>query len=160
MPGSATLDPDVLVDSLVTDVIDGLRSDLHPAFGVRAYRVYTIRETWSGSRLGEGNRSEVATEITPQPLVEAWDGLRYELARCGLDEMGQVRLREVSLTYTEAELIGPSSLGKNERWLIRIDEAHGQENTSRYFVHTKPPYVDREKDMGWIVWLRASEVGG
>ena len=30
--GEATLDPAVLIDSLVPDVIDGLREDLYPAF--------------------------------------------------------------------------------------------------------------------------------
>lgn len=159
MPGSATLDPTVLVDSLVTDVIDGLRGELHPAFGVRAYRVFTVLESWTGPSIGQGTKSVSETEIDPQPFVEVWNGLRFDLAECGIDEVGEVRLREVSLTYTEAELVGPTPLPTNQRWLIKISEAHGQANRDRYFVHTKPPYVDREKDMGWVMWLRPSEAG-
>lgn len=160
MPGNATLDPNVLVDSLVPGVIDGLRRSLHPAFGVRAYRVFTILQTWSGASIGQGQKTEVVNEIDPQPLVDIWTeagALRFELSRCGLDEAGTIRVREVSLTYTEAELIGPQPLAANQRWLIRISEAHGQENTDKYFIHTKPPYVDREKDMGWVMWLRVAE---
>ena len=158
MPGSATLDQNVLVDSLVEDVIDGLREELHPAFGVRAYRVFTVLRTWSGRIQGEGERSDVVTELRPQPLVHSWDGRRYELQGCGLDDMGEIMLTEVSLTYTQAELDGGGALGKNQAFLIRLDEAHGQEQRSAFFIHTRPPYVDRIKDMGWKLWLRRSDV--
>ena len=159
MPGSAILDPNVLVDSLVPGVIDGLRGSLHPAFGVRSYRVFTVLEEWTGQNIGQGTKSETVLEIDPQPLVDVWTGLRFELSRCGLDEVGEIRLREVSLTYTEAELVGVQPLAINQRWLIRLSEAHGQLNDDKYFIHAKPPFVDREKDMGWVMWLRASERG-
>ena len=157
MPGSAILDPNVLVDDLVTDVIDGLRGDLHPQFGIRAYRVYTVLRQWSGGQVGRGTATDTVVELDPQPLVEAWNGLRFQLRDCGLDELGEVRVREVSLTYTEAELIGPKPLPAGAQWFIRIGEAHGQANRDKHFLHTKPPYVDRERDMGWILWLRSAE---
>ena len=156
MPGSATLDPDVLVDSLVEDVIDGLREELHPLFGVRSYRLYTLLRTWSGTMPGEGTKIDVEVELTPQPLIEVWGGYKYDLEPCGLDEMGVIRLREISLTYTQAELIGPT-LTCNQQWLMKLKEAHGQGNSERVFIHDRPPYVDREKDMGWVMWLRAAE---
>lgn len=155
MAGSATLDPDVLVDSLVEDVIDGLREDLHPAFGVRAYRVYTVFREWSGGIMGKGQATETVVELRPQPRVLAWDGLQYSMEPCGLDESGEIKLEEVSLTYTQAELDGGGSLASSSEWLIRVDEGHGQEQRSRYYQHTRPPFVDREKNMGWILWLRA-----
>jgi len=156
MAGSAVLDPNVLVDSLVTDVIDGLREDLHPQFGVRAYRVFTILRTWSGRSVGEGTKVDTEVELRPQPLVHTWDGLKYDLEPCGLNLDGEVKLTEVSLTYTEAELDGGITLGRNQQWLIRIDEGHGQETRSKFFLHTKPPFIDREKDMGWVLWLRSA----
>jgi hypothetical protein len=159
MGGSAILDPDVLVDSLVEDVIDGLREELHPPFGVRAYRVFTVLRTWSGVGVGEGEFTDTETEIRPQPLVvlSEFDRLRYELQPCGLTELGQLKLVEVSLTYTEAELTGGDSLADNEEWYIKITEAHGQESTSRYFTHVRPPFIDRIKDMGWICWLKRTK---
>jgi len=155
MPGTAILDPDVLVDSLITDVIDGLREDLHPQFGVRAFRAFTVLRTWSGRIPGDGAVTEVETEIRPQPLVKEWggSGLHRTLEPCGLDEAGSVTLAEVSLTYTEAEIMGPA-LARNQQWFWRLAEAHGQATRTRDFLIDKPPYPDRIKDMGWAVYLR------
>lgn len=157
MPGSATLDDEKLVDSLVP-VIDELRGELHPLFGVRAYRVFTVLQTWSGKSQGIGELSEQVTEILPQPRVQIWDGLRYVLEPCGLDTDGEIVLTEISLTYTFAELAG-GDLPANRRWRIRMADAHGQGNPVRDFILTKPPYVDREKDIGWVMWLRSAGAG-
>jgi hypothetical protein len=160
MAGSAILDPDVLIDDLVPDVIDGLRSELHPEFGVRAYRVFTVLRTWSGKTTGEGSVAEVETELDPQPRVQRWDGYKFELATCGLDDLGEIKLTEVSLTCTHKDLTGKddaTELGKNQEFLIKLTEAHGQGNPVRFFQHTRPPFVDREKDMGWVLWLRSAK---
>lgn len=159
MAGSAILDPDVLVDSLVTDVIDGLRSDLHPQFGVRAYRLFTVKRTWTGRTQGEGTYSDVETELDPQPKIAIWDGLEYRLEPCGLDVEGELRATEVSLSYTQDELDG-GTLATNEQWLLKITEAHGQASRAIYATHSKPPYIDREKDMGWVLFLRVVKVPG
>lgn len=157
MGGTAVLDDDVLVDSLVTDVIDGLREDLHPQFGVRAYRAWAVLRTWTGRQVGEGTVRDVVAEIRPQPRVLVWDGLRYVLAVCGLSELGQIKLTEVSLTYTFAEIAG-GNLTRSQQFFIALTEAYGQGQPARYYVHTQPPFVDREKDMGWVLWLRHSEI--
>lgn len=159
MGGSATLNDDVLVDSLVTDVIDGLRRDLHPQFGVRPYRVFLVRRTWSGAEVGEGESFDDERELDPQPCVERWDGYRWVLGVAGRDEKGEVRVREVSLTYTHDEVTG-GALQANEEFLIKIGEAHGQGQPDRYFAHARPPFVDREKDMGWVLWLKDAAVPG
>lgn len=159
MAGSATLDNNVLVDSLVTDVIDGLRRELHPQFGVRPYKVFTVLRTYAGESLGEGGFEDVETEIDPQPRVAQWDGKRYDLTPAGLDENGEVRLTEVSLTYTHDELTG-GTLEGNQQFFFKIAEAHGQGNPDRYYILSRPPFVDREKDMGWVLTLRAANVPG
>lgn len=151
--GAATLNSSVLVDSLVPDVIDGLREDLHPAFGVRAYRVYRVLRTWSGKTVGEGSHTDSAAELRPQPKVSVWSGLRYVQANCGIREMGDVQLSEVSLTYT-AEQLEPRSLAKNQECFFALGEAHGQLSPLRVWAHTAPPFIDREKTMGWLVFLR------
>jgi len=153
MAGSAILDPDVLVDGLVTDVIDGLREDLHPQFGVRSYRTFLVLRTWSGGDFGVGRPVDVEKEIRPQPLVWTWDGMRWGLEACGLNEMGEIKLTEVSLTYTDADLTGPD-LEPNQAWYIKLTDAQGQGSPARYFVHVRPPFKDRVKDMGWVVWLK------
>lgn len=147
----------VLVDSLVADVIDGLREDLHPAFGVRAYRTYRLLRTWSGQRTGEGFATDDVAELRPQPRVQVWNGLRWEMGACGVLEMGEVKLTEVSLTYTAAQLAGAGQLALNQQLFLVLAEAHGQAQARALFVHARPPFVDREKDMGWVLWLQRAQ---
>lgn len=154
--GAAVLNPNTLVDSLVPDVIDGLREDLHPAFGVRAYRAYRVIRTWSGKTVGDGTPSDDASELRPQPRVAMWDGLRYVQATCGIRELGDVKLTEVSLTYTDAQLSG-QPLGAKQESFIALGEAHGQASPLRLWTLTAPPFIDREKDMGWVLHLRRVE---
>lgn len=151
MPGSAPLGTN-LVDSLLPTV-DELRG-LNEDFGARAYRVSTVRRTWSGSIAGEGDPADVETEITPVPKVHTWGGFELDLARCGLEELGEIKLTEVSLTYTDAEITG-GAIAANEEWLIKVATDHGQASPVRYFQHTRPPFVDREKTIGWVLWLRS-----
>jgi len=154
--GSAVLDPNVLVDSLVPDVIDGLREELHPQFGVRAYRTYRVIRTWTGQVAGDGDPVDVGAEIRPQPRVKQWDGLKYVQAVCGIRELGDVRLTEVSLTYSDSDLTG-QPLAANQEIIIAIGEAHGQGSPLRVWTHIVPPFIDREVDMGWVLNLRRVE---
>lgn len=154
--GDATLDSDVLVDSLVPDVIDGLREDLHPAFGVRAYRVYRVIRTWTGRTAGEGRYTDAATELRPQPRVSVWSGLKYVQATCGIRELGDVQLSEVSLTYS-AEQLDPRTLRANQELFYALGEANGQGSPLRVWAHQAPPFIDREKTMGWLLFLRRVE---
>lgn len=150
--GTATLNPEVLVDSLVADVIDGLRDELHPAFGVRAYRVYRVIRTWSGRRPGEGSYTDAAAELRPYPRVLMWDGFRYTQAMCGVNEIGDVKLTEVSLSYSAADL-DPKTLDAGHELFFAIGEANGQGTPTRLWAHKAPPFIDREKDMGWALLL-------
>jgi hypothetical protein len=157
MGGNAVLNDDVLVDSLVVDLIDDLRGELHPEFGVRPYALVVIRRVWDGDAVGEGSYHDVETEILPQPRIWNFGSLEQEPG--GTNERGEVKITEVSLTYTESELVG-EGLGDNEEWLFRIDEAHGQGSRSRLFKLNRPPFVDREKDMGWVLYLRHIDQAG
>lgn len=154
--GSATLDPAVLVDSLVPDVIDGLRDTLQPAFGIRAYRVYRVIRTWAGRVAGDPPFADVAAELRPWPRVKVWDGLQFTQAICGVRELGDVKLTEVSLTYTDADLTG-QSLTRNQEMFLAIGDANGQASPLRVWCHTQPPFIDRERDMGWVLHLRRVE---
>ena len=160
--GVAALSDDVLVDSLVPDVIDGLRDDLHPQFGVRAYRLYRVIRTWTGAIEGEGTFTDEAHELRPQPMVAVWDSLanafRYVQGACGIEELGEIRLTEVSLTYTHGQLTG-QPLAANQQHFLALGEAHGQGQPTYLFTLAKPPHVDRVKDMGWVLSLRRVQAG-
>lgn len=155
--GTATLDPAVLVDSLVPDLIDGLRDELLPSFGVRAYRVYRVVRSWSGRDIGDGVMTDVGAELLPRPRVKIWDGLRYVQAVCGIRELGDVKLTEVSLTYTDADLTGQPLDVRRQEMFIAMGEGNGQASPTRLWGHTQPPFIDREVDMGWVLHLRRVE---
>src|SRR4051812_17032840 len=108
MPGSATLDPDSLLDSLIP-LKDELEGALNPLFGLRQFRVYVERVTWSGARRAEGTGALVSMEITPAPsfvLPNNQGATHFEHEPAGRMERGDAELRGVSLTYTESELTG------------------------------------------------------
>lgn len=154
LTGTATLDEDVLVDSLV-DMIDGLREELHPQFGVRAYRLYRVIRTWSGRTTGEGKSTDDAAELRPQPRFWVWNGFRYVQMTCGINEAGDVKLTEVSLTYTSEQL--DPRLRANQEIFFALADAHGQGSPVRLWTHRQPPFIDREKDMGWVLTLHSVE---
>lgn len=163
MGGSAVLGTN-LVDSLIPDVVDGLRGDLHPDFGVRQWRVYLAKRNWPSGRIGEGTpASWVETEITPQPLVKyqsergAGSDIEFTYDACGLEVSGEITLYEVSLTYTEPELLGiPISDSQQFAYVLR--DAHGQSMIPRYYIVAAPPYPDRIQDIGWRIRLRAASL--
>jgi hypothetical protein len=156
MPGSAVLDPDVLVDDLM-ETIDELRREIPVELGARQYRAYLVLRQWTGSERGEGSFTDAETEITPPPLVESLKGTD-RLYSAGLDEADVVRLKEISFSYTEAELTGPE-LDRNQQWLVRLKDAYGQQIRTRDFVLQGSPWPDRIKDIGWTVNLvRAPDV--
>lgn len=150
MSGSATLGAS-LVDDLVAD-IDELRGELHADFGVRPFRVYTVLRSWTGEQEGEGSHFDVISEITPQPRVGFWDGYKFALTPLGTHEDGEVQISEVSLTYTYDELSG-GTLGLNQQWFYVLVDAHGQGCPDRYLRINRPPFPDREKNIGWEVRL-------
>lgn len=155
MAGSASLDSTVLVDSLVPTV-DSLRDSLHAAFGVRHFRVFVVTRVWSGGMIGSGSFVETALELSPRPMVEPFTEYKYKLEPCGLNEAGYIKLSEISLTYTEAELVGTLTMGTQLLW--KISEGHGQATRTRYFIPKGPPYPDRVKNIGWQIALENAQV--
>jgi hypothetical protein len=158
MPGSAVLDPDNLLDSLIP-LKDELEGALNPLFGLRQFRVYLETVTWSGGRRGVGTGSLVSVEITPSPSVKAPNNQgaqHWEGTPAGRVEEGELQLEGVSLTYTEAQLTGGSPAAGVE-FRYKITDAQGQGIAARYYVPIAPPFADREKTIGWKVGLRRVE---
>ena len=153
--GSATLDPDVLVDDLVAD-IDELRA-LQDEFGIRAFRLYGVTRTWTEGEVGVGDYVDTIEEFTPRPLIEPFTEYRNELRPCGLDEGGLIRVSEVSLRNNFADLTGAApnaSLPAGVERLFLVREGYGQGQPDRHFTLDRPPFPDRVKTLGWMLWLR------
>lgn len=157
MGGTADLDNDILVDSFVTDIVDSLRRDLHGAFGVRPYKLSLVRRAWSGELVGEGTMTETITEYDPAPKVTynwgSYQVMKVKQEACGLDIDGDIEVTELSLSYTEAEL-GYNVYEPGVEYFLMLTEGGGQKSAPKYFVHSRPPYIDREKDIGWCLTLK------
>lgn len=125
--------------------------------GVRQWRVFTVRRTYTSGTVGEGSFVDTEVEILPQPLVASNDLLSQPIP-AGLDEMGTITLTEVSLTYTEPELKLPFVAGSEAFYVLR--DAHGQLIAPRYYQLMEPPKPDRVKTIGWILKLKLVTMDG
>lgn len=148
-----------LVDDLVP-VADELREELHADFGVRQFAVKQIRKFWSGTRGGLGAaRIDYVRELVPSPRVQLVDHHHHELAEGGLQEVGMAVLTEISLTYSESQLIGGThgDLIAREEFYWRFDDKLGQGVVQRVYIPQDHPFPDREKDIGWMIKLRRDD---
>lgn len=148
-----------IVDKLIPKV-DAIRAKLYGLAGTRQHAVHVVRRRWDGGRRNVGAATIVSdAAMSPPPAVLDAKGkpLSYEATPIGRDEEGEIELHEVSLTMTEAELLG-TPIAANEEWYFRVTDAHGQGIRPRYYVPSKPPRADREKEIGWIVYLKRAEI--
>jgi hypothetical protein len=156
MPGSATIDPNVFIDSLI-EVVDDVRRDIAQGLGARQFRVFTVQVT-PPPRLGLGSPTCTETELDPRPVVKPYK-TEFEMEPCGIDEAGLVQITEVSLTYTEPELTG-KNLADGVEFYYKLTDGHGQQVCERYYTLKRPPYPartcvgDQDACMGWILWLQ------
>lgn len=158
MAGSAQLGTN-LVDSLV-GLADNLRGSLNSAFGVRQWHVFAVRREWSGGERGAGTvRVSERVQLTPDPevLFDSGRAFMYEMRAHGRDSVGDAMLREVSLTYSEAQLTG-GTIEPHEEFFFKLEDAHGQAHAPRFFVPKRPPIADRDKRIGWQIDLDAVEI--
>lgn len=92
-------------------VVDTLR-DIPVQFGLRPYEVHLVRTRWTGGERGVGYEVVISdTPILPTPLITSLDGVQRIVNAVGLDEIGSVRLEQVSGRYAEGFLSGTDAQG-------------------------------------------------
>jgi hypothetical protein len=167
MSGSAELG-DNLVDDLL-ETVDDLRGDLHPAFGVRQYNLTVVTRTWSGGAVGDGDYTDTELLIEPQPYISSYQ-TQYALGKLmvewmgrpmGIDDSGTLYVSEISLTYTQAELMGMGdgvALGSNQEVFYKVTDALGNGIAPTYWVARANPFPDRQITIGWAMELRRAGV--
>lgn len=148
--GTATMGTN-LVDEIAV-IADELRDDLHTEFGVRQWDCYLAKAVWSGGVVGSGAKSiNYVKKLVPSPRVKLTD--RHDLTEGGLQETGTATLREVSLTYSQADLLGEPMAAGEEFFYVLVD-ALGQGLVRRTFIPQDHPFPDRENNIGWEVRIR------
>lgn len=163
-PRSPNLDPELHpVDgarTLVEDfgeLADEMRQ-IAVDVGLHPYRVFAVRITWSGDRVGSGEpRVTLEEEFLPTPRVDL-AGLRRESREPGgYVERGTIRMDRVSPRYTEDQIatLCPKggSLPPNVEAFIEVRMDSRDPNAiRRRFVLADPP-VRRADRFDWLVRL-------
>ncbi len=150
--------------SLVEDLggtVDDLRQ-LYTEFGLRPYRVFSVVEVWSGGESGRGDASiESEVELLPTPLVHDMKTIRGVSKAAGLDEVGGIKLTQISPRYTEDDVrtifhTQPLPKDRDGYLEVRVDERDGVTKRRRFTVKGTP-FRDTEK-FEWSVRLRAQSI--
>ena len=150
LPGASTLGTN-LVDDLVPTV-DELRADLYVDFGVRQYTTSVVRREWSDTYVGRGAMRVVQKQwLVPPPEVVLED--THSLTPGGLQATGTATLHEVSLEYTQGQLLG-EPMPNNVQHAFLVTDALGQGMQRRLFIPQDHPTTDRVKSIGWDVKIR------
>ena len=150
-----------LLGGCLVPVVDAVR-DIATQLGARPYEVALVHTRWSGGVRNDGTESVASREvIVPTPLVRDHNNLTNTLQSNGLDELGLVRVSEISLAYTEDCLLGRDANG-----LIADDLSFYYEVTvflpdgaaiHRRFMPRSVPHKDSENLQWTIDLLRTTD---
>lgn len=146
----------------VSQALDQIRDAVHGALGTRTYRVFVVRRTWSEGRVGGGQATDVELELVPRPLVERVNHER--LGPAGREHEGDIRLTEVSLSYSYQELDPKVSAANGEESFYRVQNVGGNGELDGFYVIDGEPLPrrgDNKKDnFDWYVHLRRTTDAG
>ena len=90
----------------LTSVADCIRN-IGVKLGARQYKVNLVWTQWSGGERGIGNESVLhEVPLLPTPLVRGLDAVTQTVQSFGLQEVGNLRLSQISPRYNEDFLMG------------------------------------------------------
>jgi hypothetical protein len=164
--GSFTTIPDAKVDKTLfaslACVADQLR-DIETQLGARDEQVRLVWVRWSGGERGYGVEEVIREELlTPPPTVSDYSEQRLDLQAIGTEELGKLKVTDISARYEEDFLMGRGESGEDIPkdqsfyWELRSAQANGLGRRRRYVPSSPPNY--NPYAFGWsIKLLRASE---
>lgn len=146
-----------LIASL-TPTVDCIR-DIATQLGARPYRVSLVWTRWSGGSRGEGHETVEREEaLTPTPYVKDVSDLDRKLMPGGAEEVGDVKVTEISPRYTEDYLCGRDENGNDIPddvsfyWEVLLPQARGNGIRRRYYP-AGPPNTE-STDFQWSIRLK------
>lgn len=154
---------DQIRDALIPDltcVVDDIR-DLYTVLGARPYSVTLVWTRWSGGSRDVGVE-EVFKQcpLLPTPKVSDLSNLDKEVFSIGSEEVGGIRVSQISPRFNEDQLIGQETDGtpippdQNFYYEVEFFRADGA-NTRRRFAPSSAPNLDPTKFQWWIDLRRA-----
>lgn len=145
-----------VVDRL-SKVADRLRQTLATdVFGVRTYRVFLRRHSWSGQEVGQGTVTVTETELLPPPQVQFPTTQKsFVIRAAGREEDADCLLSRISLSYTESQLMPPGAPRGSDDFMYRLSDLSNEGVDDRYYVPVGTPRADRDRTIGWLVALKS-----
>ncbi len=141
--------------------LDKIRQNAADSSGYRQYDVFLRTETWSGREKGEGNMTVTETQVLPPPLVVFNNAPNVYVEAGGREETQVCTMTEVSLRYTESQLL-PTGLPKNVDFMYRLADHYSSQQgiADNFFVPINAPTADRVKTIGWNIILKQRTPSG
>lgn len=143
-PQHPSCNPSASLVEQMGSVVDDLRQ-LNTDFGLRPYRVFSMRVRWTGGDVGRGECVVVSErEFLPTPRFDDMSGVSSTLRSGGLAERGTTKLREISPRYTEDEVRGLLCCSLTlapgvEGWIeVAMDSRDGSTQRRRFVVSGVP----------------------
>jgi len=128
-------------------VVDEIR-DINAQLGIRPYEVSMIKTRWSGGERGVGVEEVVeCRKIMPYPKVSTLNALDTVVQAVGEQEMGQIRVTEISARYSENELLGKQADGSDVPadqdfyWEVRLLAMDGRGWRRKFTVSAAPSLI-------------------
>lgn len=152
-----------LIQSL-TGCVDSIR-DIKTCLGARPYQVSLLWTRWSGGERGVGVEELVRRELLlPTPKIADLTSLRLDLQPIGIDEVGVLRVSEISPRFNEDFLVGRDDVGHpipvdvNFFWEIFFPRPPvGAPGVRRRFTPKSAPTYNPTQFQWSIDLLKASE---
>lgn len=146
----------------LVSVADSARN-IAAELGLRPYEVRLVRTRWTGGSRGEGVEEVVsAVPLTPIPKLQSLDTLQTVVNPGGLEELGAVRVSEISGKYSEEFLRGwdanDNAVAKDTQfyWEILFPQEGSvpDRGIHRRFTLGAAPFNDIENAQWVVVLLR------
>jgi hypothetical protein len=152
----------VVIPSL-TGCVDQIR-DIYTQFGARPYRVYLVRTQWSSGSRGVGVETVIREDaILPTPKVADISAMSLEVSAIGTEELGRIRVSEISPRFTEDQLNGLDEDGsgvpsdQSFYWEVNYFRVDGS-GVRRRFTPVSAPNYNPTKFQWWIDLTRQYEI--
>jgi len=135
---------------------------LHDEFGTRAYTVKMVavqRHSMDEVSYDTGKAEVIYEEtITPTPKVSDTSGKDIDLSMIGAENVGGLKVEEISFSYTEAELSGDTYVAQPDvEWFWELSvKIPTQTNPKRMRYRPAGRPAPQINKMGWRVYLEAT----
>jgi len=144
--------PTDLIHTIAAGPINAARAVIE-SLGLRKYRVFLVKVTYSGPGFGEGNASAVVfDEILPAPKVRTLSDYRIATSSGLALKPGALLVEKISVTRRKEELLGQAQLGPdpslNQRIVWGI-QPRGQLYMELFEKASEPSL----ESFGWVITL-------